>query len=362
MFEIFPGNRINNENLNIKNINKDLGIKAKDVYQKENKALLTDDVLSNNEKLTNYLKENNIKFTEEFELQKLIGSGSESYVYKTLIKKNKRIITSKMIKREKGQKINLNEYKISHKLKNNNIINTFTTINIKENDLDCLMTEYAKYGNLRDFKKKVIKRTALSESLLCFICYQILKGLKYINLCNIAHFDIKPENIVVDELLNFKIIDFSVSLNYRNKDSKKIELPYRGTKYYIPPEIDRRNIINLKEINKIDLYSLGVTLYKLAFDDYPYDINYEETKKYKIIKEGIKNKQYHYSSYFLDFLNKLLEKDINKRININEALNHYWVKSADILLEEKEKLYNTNTFLFELITNHIKSFNDHIEM
>ena len=361
MFEIFPGNRISNDNLNAKHKNTNLIIKENNICQEETKKI-TDDKLANHEKLINYLKEINIKFTEEFELQQLIGSVSESFVYKTLIKKNKRLITSKMIKKEKGQKINLNEYKISQKLKNNNIINTFTTINIKENELDCLMTEYAKYGNLRDFKTKVLKRKILSESLLCFITYQLLKGLKYINLCKIAHFDLKPENIVVDELLNFKIIDFSVSLDYRNKDSKKIKLPYRGTKHYIPPEVYKRNIINLKELNKIDLYSLGVTLYKLAFDDYPYDINYEESKKYENIKKEIKAKQNNYSSYFLDFLNKLLEKDINKRININEALEHYWVKGADILLEEKEKLYNTNSFLIELITNHIKSFNEHIEM
>ena len=360
MFEIFPNNRINNENLNNKNKNKDLEISEKNTSQESAKSI-TDDDLSNHEKLTYYLKENNIKFTEEFELQNLIGTGSESFVYKTLIKKNKRFITSKMIKREKGQKINLNEYKISQKLKSNNIINTFTTFNLKEDELDCIIMEYAKYGNLRDFKTKILKRNLLSESLLCFITYQILKSLRYINLCKIVHFDLKPENIVVDELLNFKIIDFSVSLDYRNKDSKKIKLPYRGTKYYIPPEVDKRNIINIKELNKIDLYSLGVTLYKLAFDDYPYDINYEESKNYaNIKKEGLKDKQYHYSSHFLDFLNKLLEKDINKRININEALNHPWIKGAKILLEEKETINNANIFLTSLITDNFIEFNSYI--
>ena len=47
-----------------------------------------------------------------------------------------------------------------------------------------------------------------------------------------------------------------------------------------------------------------------------------------------------FSSYLVDFLKLLLEKVINKRININETLNHYWVKGAKILFDEKEKLYN----------------------
>ena len=60
-------------------------------------------------------------------------------------------------------------------------------------------------------------------------------------------------------------------------------------------------------------------------------------------------------------MSKLLEKDINKRININQALNHYWIKGGEILFDEKEKLYNSNLFLTELMTNNIKKFNDYIK-
>ena len=358
---MFPGNRMKNENLIYRKRYNNFEIQEEKSNQEINQRI-TDEDLSNHEKITNYLKEKNIKFIEEFELQELIGTGSESFVFKSLIKKNKRIICCKMIKKQKKQKDNLNEYKISEKLKNNNIIKTYTTINIKENELDCIMMENAKYGNIRDFQTIFLKRKTLSESLLCFIAYQLLKGLKYIHLCKIVHFDLKPENIVVDDLLNFKIIDFSVSLDYSNKDSNKIKLSYRGTKHYIPPEVDKKNIINIKDFNKIDLYSLGVTIYKLAFDDYPYGINYEESKKYENIKkEGIKGKHC-FSSLFLDFLNKLLEKNINKRLNIIEALNHPWIKGADLLFEEKERLYNTNIFLKELIGNHIKVFNEYIKI
>ena len=50
-------------------------------------------------------------------------------------------------------------------------------------------------------------------------------------------------------------------------------------------------------------------------------------------------------------------RNIDKRININEAFNHFWIKGADILFNEKEKLYNAGSFLAELITDHISSFN-----
>ena len=69
---------------------------------------------------------------------------------------------------------------------------------------------------------------------------------------------------------------------------------------------------------------------------------------------------YFFSSYFVDFLKKILEKDIKKRININEALNHYWIKGANILLDEKEQLLYEDPFLIQLLTNSCKKFNDYL--
>ena len=45
------------------------------------------------------------------------------------------------------------------------------------------------------------------------------------------------------------------------------------------------------------------------------------------------------------FMKNLLEKDINKRISIQDALNHYWIKGATILLDEKEKCFNQSSFI-----------------
>ena len=60
-------------------------------------------------------------------------------------------------------------------------------------------------------------------------------------------------------------------------------------------------------------------------------------------------------------MKKILEKDINKRININEALEHYWIKGADILNDEKEKTFNAGSFLINLITDHIMKFDKYIK-
>ena len=316
-----------------------------------------------NSKFQQYFESNS--FNENFELLDYIGSGSESEVYKVYLKKAKRIVAMKMVLTKNKDYKNINEIKISQKLKNINIINHYNYYKIDKNEDFCIIMDYGKHGNLIDFQKNLLAKNYLSESILCFLTYQILNGLKYIHTCKIIHFDLKPQNLLIDEYLNVKIIDFSISLDYKNI-LEKIKLPFRGTSFYMAPEVLRSDTIKVKDLNKIDLYSLGIILYYFAFGYFPFELNHEDAKKYdviynKIMKDlKIENEDNYYSPHFIDFLQKLLEKDINKRINIYEALNHYWVKGAEILLEEKEKTYNASNFLGYLVTDHFQNFDCYI--
>ena len=295
---------------------------------------------------------------EAFELLEFLGSGKESNVYKAFIKSSKRTVAMKIISLEENQKKNMNEIIISKKLKNKNIINFYVAGELIKNELYCLITDYANFGNLIQFKQKINEKNNFSESLICFLAYQILKGLKYCHLNKIIHFDIKPQNILIDNALNVKIIDFSISLDYSKIKANEIKLPIRGTYFYMAPEVINGEIIRVNDLNKIDLFSLGIILYNLAFNSFPFDLN----NKNKIIQKDmiINNENKYYSSHFIDFLMQLLEKDINKRINIYEALDSYWVNGAEILFEEKEKLNDDDKFLDDLIFDNLKNFQHYI--
>lgn len=306
-------------------------------------------------------------FGENFELEKFLDSGSESNVFKIKCKKNKKDYALKHIFNTKKGMKNIDEIKISSKLKNINVVDFFCYSPSKDDNSQFIIMENAKYGNLRNFQFKSLKRACLSESMLCFIAKQILNGLYYLHRCKIAHMDIKPQNIVIDDYLNAKIIDFSISINYQGKKlSDKLKLPYKGTNFYMPLEVHNTQEIKYKDLNKVDAYALGVLLYNLAFGYYPYGLTYEDSYDYRKIIEKIKKEiefknENNFSSQFIDFLSKLLEKDINKRISIYEALEHHWVKGAKILLDEKENLYNINSFVVNLITDNIKKFNDYVK-
>ena len=206
----------------------------------------------------------------------------------------------------------------------------------------------------------MLKKSYLSESLLCYLTFQILNGILYCFNNKIVHLDIKPQNIVIDCFLNAKIIDFSISMIYKDKKPlDEIRQPY------IAPEMISSRKIKIKDLHKVDLYSLGVMLYNFAFCKYPYNLTYGDEENYNKIYEKIMGHKLdlsdegEYSKFFLDFLDKLLERNITKRMNINQAMNHYWLKGAKILMDEKEKMYNVAMFLSYLIIDYIKSFNDY---
>ena len=350
-----------------KNVNE---IKIKENYEqygKENinRTNINIKLLSNKSIVINMIKEANLEISEKLEILEFIASGSECVVYKAKIKNINKLVIIKFILRKNG-KLNVNEINISKIVKHPNIIDFYYYSNILENKLDCIILEYMKLGNLRDLQKNLIKRKCFSESLLCYLGYQILIALYHCHKCKIAHLDLKPQNIVINEYLQLKLIDFSISLDYSKINFKKIRLKCKGTKFYMSPEILSSQEINVKDLNKVDLFSFGIILYSFAYGKYPFNLKSEDygtSQDFTKIKEKIDTESLeiepdeYYSKNFVDFVKKLLEKDINKRINIFEATNHKWIQSAKILFEEKEKIGNTANFLLYLMTDHFRNFN-----
>ena len=158
------------------------------------------------------------------------------------------------------------------------------------------------------------------------IIRKITEGLKYLNFFGIIHRDIKPENIMFaqrNDIKSLKIIDLGVceTLTYGELASKPI-----GTNGYICPEIYLHNNYSFK----IDVWSLGVILYLLItggvlpFDD-------EKMDSQTIGKKVIYLQQEYPEKYFgnkskalISLLDKMLEKNDKKRINIKELIKDNW--------------------------------------
>jgi len=330
------------------------------------------DIFNNMDELKNFLKTNCKEFLEKFELLDFLKNGSAGSVIKAhpKIRGNKapsnRLIALKFLYNGKNKKGNQDhsEIYIHGALKHKNIPPIFGYYKIGDNS--CIAMEMCLYGDIENFKKNVIKRVPISETLICYIFGGLVDAVYYIHTHNkIIHMDIKQQNVLVDDYLNIKLTDFSVSLSYKNL--KKIDLPMVGTCYYMSPEVLRKDSINVSYASCVDVYSIGVLLYLLAFCDYPYKLKEVDNKNYSQILKNIENNELEFPNFndnsqvFIDLLKNCLNKDIKKRYNIYQLKNHPFYQGYQIILNEKEKLYNAGKFVIDLMVDNIINFNEFIK-
>lgn len=97
------------------------------------------------------------------------------------------------------------------------------------------------------------------------IAIGIAQGLDYLHGgCNtrILHFDIKPQNILLDEEFCPKVSDFGLSKLCARKESIVSMLGARGTIGYIAPEVFSRNFGGVSY--KSDVYSYGMMILEMV--------------------------------------------------------------------------------------------------
>ena len=94
-----------------------------------------------------------------------------------------------------------------------------------------IFTEWVPAGSLVDILKKFGR---LTESIARTYTKQILLGLKYLHDNDVIHLDIKPGNVLINDLGTVKLADFGAArqLTSGQSISKKEELEFRGTPYF----------------------------------------------------------------------------------------------------------------------------------
>ena len=186
-----------------------------------------------------------------------------------------------------------------------------------------LVTEFCSGGDLITFLEK---NPNIDEKTAARIIHKIAEGIKYLNIFGIVHRDIKPENLLFSEennIKSLKIIDLGVckTLTYGQMATEPI-----GTNGYISPEI----YLHKEYSFKTDIWSLGIILYLLITQGLlPFD--HENMDNNVIGKKVIYLQQEYPEEYFgkcskslVNLLDKMLDKNMEKRIDINTLLKDSW--------------------------------------
>ena len=113
------------------------------------------------------------------------------------------------------------------------------------------------------------------------IMLDVTRGLMVIHSKKLIHRDIKPENIICVEK-TYKITDFG------NLQTGTIGGEMMGTPLYLPPEILFNESGEMEYDQRVDVWSLGVSLFEVYFHIHPFYYHSFENKYIQEVQPEMK--------------------------------------------------------------------------
>ncbi|HSW55148.1 MAG TPA: protein kinase, partial [Ignavibacteriaceae bacterium] len=205
--------------------------------------------------------------------------------------------------------------------------------------------EYFEGEELLSVKKN------FNEKNLKEIVKQICAVLYYLHQSKYIYYDLKPENILVsfkDENPRIKLIDLGLA-EYSPSPS---DYEIKGTAYYIAPELLKKESHN----HSVDFYSLGIILYQIIYKRFPFNAK-SELDIYKSSIESAFDFQSSdsFSQEFINIVEKLLEKDVEKRYKSSLAIIKDLGFSLDVSITKEflpAKVYSSRDDVINIITKY----------
>ncbi|XP_065178419.1 MAP kinase-activated protein kinase 2-like [Sycon ciliatum] len=175
------------------------------------------------------------------------------------------------------------------------------------------------------------KKQPLTEKRVIELTRDILTAVAHLHSLNIAHRDVKPENIILTDKTDeakIKLIDFGFAKTCVG--SQSLETPCY-TPYYAAPEIFGTNGYD----KSCDAWSIGVVVYIMMSGYPPFSASKRE-KRHGLtrgMRTRIQEADYefpdkewkHVSSECQNFIRALLTSDTERRMTVTDALQHKWL-------------------------------------
>ena len=261
----------------------------------------------------------------------------------------RRYVACKIISREKIEKKNLlerlgQEIRVSKLMHHPNVLH-FIDFQ-KDDSYFYIFQEYVPCGELFHM---IQKNGKYSEEKAAILFKQILLGVQYIHSLCIAHCNLKPQNILVDQFERIKIGNFGVS-KVLLKDTWLTKIPH-GSSYYLSPESIGGYPYDAK---KSDIWSCGVILYILTTGSLPWTER-DKPDLLNQIKKGDYLRPLNVSENCSNLISRLMTVDVNQRITIEEALIHPFLEKVDVPSAKIDLDFITPRYeLKSNVKNHLK--------
>ena len=182
-----------------------------------------------------------------------IGEGSQATIFK--VSKDDTTFAAKISKEPAFTKYLKHEYDLVSKLSHGNIVALHDQVpdgflmEVLQHDLVQHMRLNFDFGAM-----KLPRRDRITVG--------ILRGLSYLHKNDIAHLDVKPDNILLTADGQPKLADFGLALRTRDEDGQLQSLKgIRGSLPYLAPEVLARDKHNY--MTAIDAWAVGVLMYTI---------------------------------------------------------------------------------------------------
>ena len=146
-------------------------------------------------------------------------------------------------------------------------------------DKRALVYEYVENGSLDRYLFGSKNRDDFDFQKLHKIAIGTAKGIAYLHEdCQhrIIHYDIKPENVLLDMKLEPKIADFGLAKLRSRESNIEMNTHFRGTRGYAAPEMWKPYPVTYK----CDVYSFGILLFEIVGRRRHFDSSYSESQQW----------------------------------------------------------------------------------
>jgi len=205
-------------------------------------------------------------FAGRYQIIEELGKGGMGKVYKALDTDLKEKVAIKLIKPEvavdkKTIERFRNELKFARKIRHKNVCQMYD-LNREEGTHYITM----EYVHGEDLKRLIRKMGQMSAGQVISIAMQVCEGMAEAHRLGVVHRDLKPQNIMVDEEGNARIMDFGIARSVKGKGITGAGVMI-GTPEYMSPE----QVEGKESDQRSDIYSLGVILYEMVTGRVPFE-------------------------------------------------------------------------------------------
>ena len=185
-----------------------------------------------------------------------------------------------------------------------------------------IIMEYCEGKDIMDY---ILSKNFLPESHALKYFQQLINALFYLHSQNIAHRDIKIDNMLLDRNRDLKLVDFGLSTKY--PDDNLLDQPC-GTVVYAAPEV-----LQGREYHGMlaDVWSSGIVLYGMLSGYLPFGEQDDEINRQNIIMGKIRFPSF-FSDCVKDLLMHMLDLDPMTRFTLQEVRSHPWFNLLDYKL------------------------------